>query len=1416
MSDPPSKKELEKERKILEEKRKELEEKWTQLQRFQAQVTQEQQQWAAERQSQREASNVAPRETRQTIYTSRIGKMKEFNLQEEWALWAERLEQYFIANDIPEAKKVSLFLTLLGSEGYALLSSLCTPVKPATKTFAELTTLIKNHLQPKPSIITERYKFKECKQKNGEDIKTYLANLKKLSANCEFGQNLNSHLRDQFVWGLRTDSIKKRLLGESDLTFARAMELAQSLEMASRDVAEMGSTSSKSPQDSINFVGARNSRLTSEKEVNKGILRCYHCGGTRHTFSTCKFKDSSCNKCHKKGHLARVCNQNKNKEIKSRSGNKQKLEDNNQNYIDDFESDNDSFDNLFHLGQGNKAEKQTFDEILSMRPCEVEIEVGKTKINFQLDTGSDVAVISEKDYRKNKNLLLLSLKSTKRCFKSHPGDIIVPKGVLSVKVKFREIERKLELFVLPGEGPPLVGRTWIRELALPVTEIINGGDNSNIDWLSNSNRNDIDNIIKEFAPVFAEKLGKYSKKEIQLHLKENANQIFCKPRALPYALKDKVEKELDRLVKEEILEPVENSEWATPIVPVLKNNGQLRLCGDYKITVNPNIKIDRYPIPRVQDLLSSLNGGKIFSKIDLSQAYQQLVLDERSRKLVTISTHKGLFAYKRLCYGVSSAPGIFQREMEQLLKNLDGVICFFDDILITGQTKEIHNERLKEVLKRLNENGLTLKKEKCKFGKNSVEFLGYVLDSEGTHVSKGRVKAVVEAPVPTNLMELRAFLEMMNYYAKFIKNYARIVNPLYHLLQKNVKWNWNDDCEAAFGAAKRSLTESNVLVHYNPELPIKLTCDASPVGLGAVLSHVFPNGVERPIAFASRSLSKAERNYSQLDKEALSLIFGVKKFHQFIYGRAFTLETDHKPLVYIFGSKRGLPQMSANRVQRWAVFLSAYEFEIKYIKGIDNAKADSLSRLPLPLKSMEGLENSPSEYSYLHYVAENMGIIDHKLVCKKTESDRTLNKVKNFVCNGWPEKVDESLRKYKAKENELTVENGCLMWGYRVIIPEDLRKNLLKELHDSHLGVVKMKSVARSYIWWPGIDNEIENVVKSCEWCLEAADNPPKAALHSWKWPDGPNIRLHADFLGPIDGKMFIVIVDAFSKWLDVKEMRNITTDTTIKALKEYFSTWGIPMSVVTDNGPSFCSSDFENFLTEYGVRHIRTAPYHPASNGAAENAVRTFKKKFKILIKEGNTSHQALCKFLFSYRATPHCTTEYSPAELQIGRKFRTKLDLIKPTLRSTVEKNQYNQQRFHRGNRKTEFVRDEIVMVKDAFKNKWLKSRIIDRLSPVTYSVETSEGKKGKRHADQLLACKPEYREGNSKSTEGSPLTVSTHETCQSKSNNEISEEIENNEENQGGNIKVESESKPRYVDLCIPRRSTRVPKPRKILDL
>ena len=286
------------------------------------------------------------------------------------------------------------------------------------------------------------------------------------------------------------------------------------------------------------------------------------------------------------------------------------------------------------------------------------------------------------------------------------------------------------------------------------------------------------------------------------------------------------------------------------------------------MTVNQALEVDQYPLPKPDDLFATLAGGEKFTKLDLSQAYQQLPLDE-SMQYVTINTHRGMYRYTRLPFGVVSAPAMFQKIMDTILQGIPKVICYIDDILVTGADDEEHLRNLAEVLQQLKRYGVRVKKSKCSFMKASVEYLGHRIDTEGLHTTPDKLEALVKAPAPRNVQELRSFLGLLNYYGKFMPNLATILHPLNTLLQHGRKWKWTPECAKAFQLAKDTLTTSQVLVHYNPALPMKMAADASAYGVGAVISHMLPDGTERPIAFASRTLSSSERNYAQIEKEAL-------------------------------------------------------------------------------------------------------------------------------------------------------------------------------------------------------------------------------------------------------------------------------------------------------------------------------------------------------------------------------------------------------------------------------------------------------------------------------------------------------------------------------------------------------------------
>ena len=459
-------------------------------------------------------------------------------------------------------------------------------------------------------------------------------------------------------------------------------------------------------------------------------------------------------------------------------------------------------------------------------------------------------------------------------------------------------------------------------------------------------------------------------------------------------------------------------------MPVVKTDGNIRICGDYKVTLNQNVKVDTYPLPQIEDLLAQLAGGKTFSKLDMSHAYQQIELDENCKEMTTINTHKGLFVYNRLPFGISSSPGIFQRTMDNLIQGLPGVVGYLDDILVTGSTNEEHAQNLEAVLGRFAEAGVRLRKEKCVFSVPEVVYLGYQINADGLHPVEDKVQAILNAPQPTNVTELKAYLGLLNYYGRFLPSVSQVLAPLHWLLRKTAQWKWSTTEEAAFQKSKQLLLSSNVLVHYDSNKPLIMSCDASPYGVGVVLSHRMDDGQERPIAFASRSLTDTEQRYSQLDKEGLAIIYGVKKFHKYVYGRSFCIFTDHKPLEGLLGEGRGIPQMASPRIVRWALMLAAYDYKLKYKSGATHQNADALSRLPLKQSPVE-VPTPGDVVLLLEFITTSpISVSD---ITKWTRRDPLLSKVHQFVQNGWVGvRNDDFLLPYFQRKLELSTQGVSL------------------------------------------------------------------------------------------------------------------------------------------------------------------------------------------------------------------------------------------------------------------------------------------------------------------------------------------------------------------------------------------------------
>jgi len=828
------------------------------------------------------------------------------------------------------------------------------------------------------------------------------------------------------------------------------------------------------------------------------------------------------------------------------------------------------------------------------------------------------------------------------------------------------------------------------------------------------------------------KIGTIKSFEANIKIRDDAIPIISKARPVPYALRAAADKEIDRLVENGTLEPVnvneECIEWASPVVYVTKKNGQIRLCGDFKSTINKYMITEPYPYPTFEDIASKLNGCKVFSVVDLKDAFLQVKVNKESRKYLVIATHRGYYQFCRMPFGISCAPIIFQKLMDQFLMGIDGVTWFQDDIAVGGQNHNELSERLQKVFQVFRTVGLKTQISKLQLFKEEIKFLGHIINKEGVKPDEDRIKALKEQPPPTNVSELRSFLGSINYYSRFIKNLQILCSPLHELLTKNRQWKWSKQHQQAFERVREQISSETILVHFDAKKPIILACDASTRGLGAVLQHRI-NGELKLIAAASRTLNPAEKNYSSIDREALAIMFGLQKFYKYLIGNHFIIQSDHKPLERILKSDSQIPRLAASRLTRWAVTLAAFDYEIESKPGSQMAVPDALSRLPLPDRKIGEFENSSAVYKIVNHTLNEL-ILTRQSLRFQTEKDPILCKVITFVEKGWPQKkhLDEQLFSYFEKRNEISYEQNILMLNNRIIIPNKFRSQVIKKLHEGHTGIVAMKSVARMSVWWPNIDRDIEREVKSCIDCNEHHPKVSESPLLLWNNTGKPWDRVHID-LAQLNNENWFFIIGSYSRWLEVFKLRNVTSEDIIRCFQRLFASYGICRIIVSDNGPQFCSREFRNFCNQNGIKHIRTTPYHSRSNGLAERVIRTFKQRFRKSSKEATNQTEQLQTFLFGYRTTVHRATGSTPAKLFLNRELATVFDRLKPDLINDVES--LKSKFYHdRTSKNREFEVGDDVWVRRGPEPIWKGTKIVERTGPLSY--RTSSGQRV--HADHL----------------------------------------------------------------------------------
>ena len=894
----------------------------------------------------------------------------------------------------------------------------------------------------------------------------------------------------------------------------------------------------------------------------------------------------------------------------------------------------------------------------------IKLKTNSDLLPWYIDSGAEISVMPETLYKKSYS----DIHPTGRILFATGENLLHTLGCVRMELSRGDTTIQEDVYIVRGVKTLLLGQPAIEKLGL----IPNIPGAYRIRAV-NSEQKEIpkldtkDDVVKAYPKLFSG-LGKL-KGEYTIRLRDDAKP-FClyTPRRVPLPLMKKVEDEINSLVKSGVIESVdEPTDWCAPMVVVPKPNGNVRLCVDLT-KLNEGVRRELYVMKKVEETLGSISNGTVFSKLDANSGFHQVVLTDKSAKLTTFITPFGRFMFRRLPYGISSAPEYFQKRMDKELTGLQGVLCHMDDILVIGRNKEEHDERLVKVLQRLKDSGITLNPDKCLFSTSRLQYLGQVIDSDGIRKDPAKVKAITEVPEPEDVPDVRRFLGMVNQQMKFLPNLAEMTKPIQDLLKKDTEWIWDSPQKEAFDQLKHELVSDEALALYDTEKETIVSADASSYGLGAVIRQRQEDGTLKAVAYASRSMTKTECRYAQIEKEALATTWALEHWSDLLIGLKFHVETDHKPLVPLFSTK--LIDELPVRIQRFCMRLLRFDFTISHVPGKSLMTADTLSRAPLdkgPIDSDERDERHKEKElrkeaeAYLRAILIYLPASDARLdeIRSELKKDEILKVVIHHVEHGWPENrrdVYGQMVKFWNERGNLTVHEGLLLRGKQIVIPSSLRTDVLRHLHDGHQGITKTRENANSSVWWPGLSKDIEKTVKNCVVC-EKYRRERVEPMKGTEFPERPWSRVGADFFFH-KGSTYLLMIDYYSRDVEICQVtKKVDTGETISKMQKAFSRQGIPDTLFSDNGPQFSSCEFKQFAKDYGFEHITSSPRYPQSNGEVERAVQTL----KAILNKTNDEYLGL----LSYRNTP-LKNGYSPAQLNMGRRLKSRVpchpDELKP----------------------------------------------------------------------------------------------------------------------------------------------------------
>ncbi|BES91778.1 Reverse transcriptase (RNA-dependent DNA polymerase) [Nesidiocoris tenuis] len=1291
------------------------------------------------------------------------------NAAENWFFFKMAWDDYLISAFLEkkeERVKVSTLRSLFDRSVMQVLCNLkLTEVQLAS--CKEIIGALDAYFVPKVNITFERYVFGSTNQGDDEPIDEYVGTLRKLSSTCSYQALEDEMIRDRLVLGIKNESTRKQLLMDSELTLQKAIDICRANELAD---SQMKRITKAETSENVNKIfrqrqGSFRKPLKGRNNKADRKIPCKYCGNVhKHDRRKCPAYGEKCKLCFRYNHFASVCGSSQNARGKLKRASHVKTLQGSES-DEESESSSEAFLIDYVNSADNQKPKRTWVSSLDFIVRKQIIPV-----DCQLDSGATINVVERDLLLKifGKSPKLRPSSTTIRCF---GGSSVKPLGRIEISVQKNGCKHPLVFEVVESASKPNARSLPI--LSAETCELLDLVKLKEVKIIQ-STASDSKAIIEQYNDVFSG-IG-CLEGECHLNVSPSFKPIKQTPRRVPVPLREELRQKLEELVSKQIIKKEAGpTHWISNLV-IVKSPKKFRVCLDPR-PLNQALLRTEYEIPTIESIAPELKDAKIFTVVDTKDGFWNVKLSEESSYLTTFWTPFGRYRWLRLPFGIKVATDEYQRRLHEAFDGLKDIIIVQDDILILGRgvTDEAasanHDEALRKLLDRAREVNIKFNRDKIKLKQKSVKYMGHIVSSEGLKPDPDKIRAINDMRYPRDVQEVKSFMGIVTYMAKFVPNLSAISEPLRVLTKKDTIWTWGEDQCKAVDTIKRLVSQAPVLAYYDPNKQVTLQADASSKGLGAV---ILQDG--RPIAFASRSLAPNEKQWAQIEKECLSILFGCERFAQYLVGgKDIIVQTDHRPLENIF--RKSLLSAPV-RLQRMMLRLQRYNPTVCYIRGEKMFIADALSRLHLPDQSPVALDEVYSIDS-IHQELESLKVSDNinmmqaslQRVKAETANDETLFLLASTIKSGWPsnkEQLPECITPFWDFKDELMIQDGIIYRGNQVVIPKSLRREFIEKIHRCHLGQNASLRRARESLFWPQMSAEIKDRVKRCDVCQKFSISQTQTPMTSHRIPSLPWERLSLDTF-KVEADEYAVLVDTYSDFFELRQMKNINSSSIINFLKDNFARHGVPQLLMSDNAPQFVGKEMIKFAKEWEFIHSTSSPFHSQGNGKAESAVKIAKRMIRKCRADGTDIYSALLE----WRNTPTTNMDSSPVQRLMSRRTRSSIPsppqmLVPEVIPSVREllidkrrraKAQYDQ---HAKELPPLHIGQEVLVKPVATNRQWAEAIIHNSHNDSSYDVEI-DGRLYRRNRTWL---KPYHRSSPPRRTSFPTRPSSSHQSPKPKS--------------------------------------------------